>query len=129
MEREEQRGQWAVVELMGHKTVAGLVSKTEMLGKALLRIDVPATERFPAFTQLYGEAAIYCVTFASEEVACRVADAVQVNPVSVYAPDLITPEQHALEVRQLRETIQRLRALPAPGDEESFWQDQEEVPL
>jgi len=118
-----------VVELMGHKTVAGLVSKSEMVGKALLRIDVPATERFSEFTQLYGEAAIYCVTFVSEEVARRVAGAVQVNPVSVYAPDLITPEQHEREVRQLRETIQRLRALPAPGDEEIFWQDQEEVPL
>ena len=31
---------WGIVELMGHKVVAGQVSKSEMLGKALLRVHL-----------------------------------------------------------------------------------------
>ena len=46
-----------------------MVSKSEMLGKPLLRVDVPATSAYGEFTQFYGEAAIYCVTFVSEQVA------------------------------------------------------------
>jgi hypothetical protein len=79
---------------MGHKTVAGRISKEEMLGKPMLRIDIPGDASNPqGFTQMYGEAAIYCVTFVSEEVARRVAGTLQVKPVSVYCPNLITVEQ------------------------------------
>ena len=38
----EEIKSWAIVELMGHKVVAGLIQKSEMLGKPLLRVDVPA---------------------------------------------------------------------------------------
>lgn len=39
--------QWGiVVELMGHKVVAGLIQKSELLGKPMLRVDVPATSTF-----------------------------------------------------------------------------------
>lgn len=77
---------WGVVELMGHKVVAGRISKDEMLGKPMLRIDVPTTDRSGEFTQFYGEAAIYCVTFTSEEVARRTAAAIVAIPVCVYSP-------------------------------------------
>jgi ethanolamine utilization protein EutQ (cupin superfamily) len=104
---------WAIVELMGHKVVAGLVSKSEMLGKPLLRVDVPATSTYPEFTQFYGEAAIYCVTFVSEEVAKRTAEANKTNPVSVYVPDLITMEQLKNVHNEYQERIKRLqRQLP-----------------
>lgn len=89
----ENNTQWGIVELMGHKVVAGAISKDEMLGKPMLRVDVPATSAFPGFTQFYGEAAIYCVTFTSEEVANRVAEQNKTNPVSVYTPMLVTQEQ------------------------------------
>lgn len=104
---------WGIVELMGHKVVAGMVSKSEMLGKPLLRVDVPPTSAYPEFTQFYGESAIYCVTFVSEEVARRTAEAQKVNPVSVYVPDLITREQLNETVKQYQEQINRLRALPS----------------
>lgn len=48
----EETKTWGIVELMGHKVVAGLISKSEMLGKPLLRVDVPATEGYSEFTQL-----------------------------------------------------------------------------
>ncbi len=109
---------WGIVELMGHKVVAGLVSKSEMLGKPMLRVDVPATSVFPEFTQFYGEAAIYCVTFVSEQVARLTAEQTKLNPVSVYVPDLITKDRVNEIVREYEERIKRLRALPEPGEED-----------
>jgi hypothetical protein len=112
-------GQWAIVELMGHKLVAGLVCKDEMLGKPMLRVDVPATTAYPAYTQMYGESAIYCVTFVSEEVAQRTAEQCRINPVSVYVPDLIPRQEHEAEIDRLHAEIVALeRGLPAPDDGE-----------
>ena len=92
-ENNESIKQYGIVELMGNKVVAGEISKSEMLGKPMLRIDIPATSAYPAFTQFYGESAIYCITFVSEEVVKRVAEDSKVNPVSVYCPSLVTVEQ------------------------------------
>ena len=81
---EEKACQWAIVELMGHKVVAGEVSKSEMMGKPLLRVDVPAVGNIPAFTQMYGEAAIYCITFVDEPTAMKTATYMQVKPIIPY---------------------------------------------
>lgn len=112
---EEVIGQWAIVELMGHKVVAGLVSKSEMLGKPMLRVDVPVTSAYPEFTQFYGDSSIYCVTFVSEQVAKLTAEQSKVNPVSVYVPDLISRQKHNEVVGELRNQIESMRrGLPAP---------------
>jgi hypothetical protein len=76
--------QWGIVELMGHKVVAGKISKSEMLGKPMLRVDIPAVGNIPAFTQMYGEAAIYCVTFVSEDIARQTATATRAAPIIPY---------------------------------------------
>jgi hypothetical protein len=109
---------WGIVELMGHKVVAGLISKSEMLGKPMLRVDVPATSAYQEFTQFYGETAIYCVTFVSEQVARLTAEQTKVNPVSVYVPELITKERVDEIIQQYEKRIERLRALPNPESEE-----------
>lgn len=117
----ENAGQYAIVELMGHKVVAGLVSKSEMLGKPMLRVDVPATSAYPEFTQFYGDDAIYCVTFVSEEVARLTAEQSKVNPVSVYVPDLITKEKHSKIIAQYEQQIERLsRGLPEPSSARNY---------
>jgi hypothetical protein len=108
---------WGIVELMGHKVVAGQISKSEMLGKPMLRIDVPATSAYPEFTQFYGDGSIYCVTFVSEAVARMTAEQTKVNPVSVYVPELITREKLDEVVRQYEKRLERLRALPAGGQD------------
>src|SRR5687768_10106752 len=125
---DDNTGTWGIVELMGHKVVAGQISKSEMLGKPLLRVDVPATTAFPEFTQFYGEAAIYCVTFVSEQVARTTAEAQKVNPVSVYVPELITMEKHKEVVQQYRDQIQRLRALPPGESSEDLWDEDDTWP-
>jgi hypothetical protein len=102
---------WGIVELMGHKVVAGLVSKSEMIGAPLVRVDVPATSAFGEFTQFYGTSAIYCVTFVSEEVARLTAEQTKVNPVSVYVPELITREKLDEVIGQYSKQIERMREM------------------
>lgn len=113
--QEEGFSQWAIVELMGHKKVAGKVTKDITFGSPILRIDVPPTEAYPAFTQYYGVSAIYCMTPVSVEVACLVAGNLKVDPVSVYAPELVTKEKFDNMVQEYRDHIQKLKnpSLPA----------------
>ena len=118
MDNLNDNAQWGIVELMGHKVVAGKVSKSEMLGAALMRVDVPATSTYPEFTQFYGTDAIYCVTFVSEQVARLTAEQTKVNPVSVYMPELITREKLDEVVKQYETRLERLRALPAGNVED-----------
>lgn len=48
---EPEVQQFGIVELMRHKVVAGRIEKSELLGKPMLRVDIPATSAYPAFTQ------------------------------------------------------------------------------
>jgi hypothetical protein len=127
--------QWGIVELMGRKVVAGRISKSEEFGTVLLRVDVPATSAFPEFTQMYGNSAIYCVTFTSEEVARRTAESTKLDPVSVYVPDLITREKLDEVVQRYEKRLEQLRALPSgqpsrvgrgEEDEPEDWDDDED---
>lgn len=73
--------QWAIVEIMGHQRYAGLVTEQVIAGTGFVRIDVPETERGPAYTKVFGPSAIYGITFCTEEIARAVAEAVYVKPV------------------------------------------------
>lgn len=108
---EQQSSQWAVVELFGHKTIAGQITKETGLFP-LLRIDVPATSDYPAYTVEYGPAAIYGITYVSEAVAKATAESLGVKPIAVYSPDLVTREQFEKTVDQYKQKIAELRALP-----------------
>jgi hypothetical protein len=124
-EQSEYLAQWGIVELMGHKVVAGKISKSELFGKPMLRVDVPATKTFPEFTQMYGEAAIYCLTFTSEEVANRTAESCRINPVSVYVPNLVTEEQLLATKEEYQARLDALRRQLPPGDPHRDDEDEE----
>jgi hypothetical protein len=87
---------WAIVELMGHRRLAGRVSQAEQYGVAMLRLDVPPTEGAQAATQFYGGSSIYCVTPVSEDVARRVAECN--SPAPVHTWELLRPAQPIDEV-------------------------------
>jgi len=80
-------GGWAVVELMGHRRMAGKVSEVNFGGTVLVRIDVPAKVQGPGIveeiwtTQFYGGAAIYCLSPVSEVLARAVAQHAVPEPV------------------------------------------------
>ena len=79
---EERSGfeEWALLELMGHRKLAGRVSEAVIGGTALVRIDVPTGDDSFA-TQYYGGSAMYCITPTTEEIARKVAEHYQPEPV------------------------------------------------
>lgn len=70
---------WAVLELMGHRRLAGKLSEHELGGHVLLRLDVPDGEGWT--TQFYGPGAIYCLTPTTEETARAFAAGRRPEPV------------------------------------------------
>lgn len=84
---------WAVVELMGHRRLAGKVSEESHFGTPLLRIDVPQDDAF--VTQFYGGQSIYCLTPTTEEIARSVAKTNQPKPVHTFEmPQLEAARRH-----------------------------------
>jgi len=93
MADEEKFDAWAIVELMGHRKLAGKVSEKIIAGQPLLRIDVPKSGEQKAFTTFYGPGSIYSLTPTTEEIARRFAAARIEAPVSVYElPQLPAPD-------------------------------------
>ena len=80
---------FAIVELMGHQTIAGHVMTAVLGSTVMLRVDVPARGKQGAFTRYYGMSAIYSLTLVSEEVALAALDELQPRPVTVFIPRLL----------------------------------------
>ena len=77
---------WAILELMGHRKLAGLVRPVELGGSVLLRIDVPAPDAADESgpwqaTQFYSPAAVYCITPCTRDTAVAAARVGAVAPV------------------------------------------------
>ncbi|MGE0547589.1 MAG: acetyltransferase [Kofleriaceae bacterium] len=83
---------FAIVELMGHRRLAGYVREVTVAGAPLLRLDVPSD---PPVTQYYGASAIYCITPTTEELAKQVAQQSRPAPVSRY--ELPEPRKPAVD--------------------------------
>ena len=75
---------WAIVELFGHNRIAGKCSEQNVAGTNMLRIDVPETEKNPAFTRLLGHAAIYAINPVTEEVATHWAKMLHCAPINAW---------------------------------------------
>lgn len=73
---------WCILELMGHRRLAGMVQEVEIAGAGFLRIDIPATPRTGAATQFYPPSSVYALTPTSEEIVRRVAAHEAYEPVS-----------------------------------------------
>lgn len=95
MEVEKQGfEQWAIVELFGHQRIAGKVSEQTIGGCSFVRVDVPTlperieddygTKRkrppVAGFTKLYGQGAIYGMTFVDQAIATASAAEMRVMP-------------------------------------------------
>jgi hypothetical protein len=96
-ERQPAYEGYAIIELMGHNTIAGHISEVTIAGAAMLRVDVPAVGEQAAFTKFVGASAIYGITPTTQEIAERAAQRLHVKPVSVY---LVEPDSLAGEERE-----------------------------
>lgn len=90
---------WAIVELMGHSRIAGKVSEETIAGAALLRVDVPQTERSVPYTKFYSAGAIYCITPTDEGTATLAAQQFDLPPISPYIVRL--PESPLLAAKMI----------------------------
>jgi len=73
---EEPFEGWAILELMGHRRLAGFVSEATIGGGSFLRLDVPKGEdggSEAVATQFYSPSAVYCITPTTEDIARKVA--------------------------------------------------------
>jgi len=74
---------WVILELMGHRRLAGYLRDEVVGGTAFLRIDVPAEEGTVA-TQFYSGSAVYCITPTTEAIARAVAKSCAPAPVTAW---------------------------------------------
>lgn len=87
----EKFDQWAIIELFGHQRIAGRVTEQTVGGCAFVRVDVPAFEQVgsiaatQAFTKLFGQGAIYSMSFVDEAAAKMVGRQLRVQPIDTYS--------------------------------------------
>lgn len=78
---------WAIVELFGHRKLAGFVSEIEWAGEKWVRVDVPKPgepmgSKIWEATPLYQPKAIYGITACTERLARETAAATSAAPVT-----------------------------------------------
>lgn len=73
--------EWAILELMGHRRLAGVVTEQSIGGSSFIRIDVPGDGEFMKATQFYNPNAIYCITPTTETIARKIAERDSLQPV------------------------------------------------
>jgi hypothetical protein len=84
MDVSEKFESWAIVELFGHNRIAGKCSEQNVAGSNMLRIDVPETDKNPAFTRLLGHAAIYAINPVTEEITTHWAKMLNSAPIDIW---------------------------------------------
>lgn len=75
---------WAIIGLFGHQKLAGRVQEKNIGGAAFLQVDVPETDRQPAFTRIINPSAVYDINPVTEEVARQYAKNIQVAPIQAW---------------------------------------------
>ncbi len=84
----EQFESWAILELMGHRRLAGYVTEQEIGGTNMLRIEIPGPDG-DSTTQFYSSQAVYAITPTTEDIARRFSRRSQPGPVNVW--ELLPP--------------------------------------
>ena len=88
--------EYAVVELMGHKIIAGMVTEEEIAGAAFLRVDVPEVDGNKPFTKFFSPGAIYSVTPVDQDTCFRAVASYREKPIEVWrlTETISLPEPH-----------------------------------
>ena len=76
--------EWAVIELFGHRKVAGKVTEFVIAGKGFLRVDIPEDEREDGNkgqTIFYGPDAVYSIIPVGEDEARAASRVFEFKPV------------------------------------------------
>ena len=91
---EEKNDQWAIVELFGHTKIAGKISESVIGGCSFVRVDVPGFKDHQPFTKLYGQGAIYSISFVDEETAMYAVNSFQETPIDKWSARQMVESQN-----------------------------------
>lgn len=75
---------YALLELMGHRQLAGMVREVEVAGHAMLRVDVPAIGEDPKYSTFVSPLSLYCLTPVTVDVCLAQAEMLRVRPALAY---------------------------------------------
>lgn len=76
---------WAILELMGHRKIAGRVSEQLVAGAPMIRVDIPNGDGFT--TQFYAPGALYALTPTTEQTARRLVEPYEIPALPEHADD------------------------------------------
>jgi len=94
---------WCVVELFGHTKIAGRCTEQNIAGANMLRVDVPETDKQPAFTKLFGSGAIYAIN-PVDEVTCKaMAERIQTKPIDSWDFNQVLEKHNKLLLQNTEE--------------------------
>jgi hypothetical protein len=74
--------EWCIVELLGHRRLAGRVREVQLAGAGFLRLDIPATDGHGEQTQYISPSSVYAMHPTTEEIATAAAANFRPQPVS-----------------------------------------------
>lgn len=77
---EVEFGEWAIVELFGHRRAAGYVTQAQFPA-GWVRLEIPEVNGAAAVTQLYNPSALYGLHPVSEAIARAAAASFRPQPV------------------------------------------------
>ncbi len=79
---------WVILELLGHRRLAGYLTERDIAGTSFLRLDIPGADEdtTPLATQYYSPSSVYAITPTSEATARAVADGIRHAPVRRFEP-------------------------------------------
>jgi len=100
----ESNDTWAVVELMGHLTLAGRVTRPGEYG-GLWQIDIPEGETYR--TEFFGSSSVYRIRVVTEEIARAYAQ--PGHEVLEYNAPIVSRAEHERMMQRARDENERLR--------------------
>lgn len=74
--------EWAIVELLGHRRLAGRLREATLAGAGFLRLDIPATPGHEPQTQYIAPGSVYALHPTTEAIATAAAARCRPEPVS-----------------------------------------------
>jgi hypothetical protein len=101
----ENNDSWAVVDLMGHVTISGRITKPGEYG-GLWQIDVPEGDVFR--TEFFGSQSVYRIKIVSEEIARAYAR--PAHEVMEYDAPIITRAEHQEAMRKAEMQYYKLQS-------------------
>lgn len=97
MSKSETFAGYAIIELMGHRRIAGLAREATIAGASMLRVDIPGPDGNTAVTQFVSPASIYCLTPCGEKEARAVAQHNMPQPVQRWEIPQLAPARDIVD--------------------------------